>query len=119
MKLARSSRSRPTYNGWITYGQLAAAVQERTGIYTTQLVQNWAGELAFKCCRPGEPLVCSLVVSVEGLVGSGYEGAVIARYGGSAPADLQMNAAEERLKCYRFFGAELPEDGGRRTLTLR
>jgi hypothetical protein len=105
------------YNARITYGELTAEVQERTGITTTQPGHYWAGQLAFECCRPGEPLLSSLVVNGQGLVGSGYEGAVVATYGQPAPADLQMHSAEERLKCYRQFGAELPADGGRPTLT--
>jgi hypothetical protein len=106
-----------TYNGRITYGELASRVQEATGIFTNQLVHYWAGVLAFNCCRPGEPLLCSLVVDAEGQVGSGYEDAVVTTYGGPPPKDLQMNSAEERLKCYRYFGADLPADGGQPTLT--
>jgi hypothetical protein len=38
-------------------------------------------------------------------------------YGGSRPADLDLAAAEERLKCYRHFGAQMPADGGQPALT--
>jgi hypothetical protein len=33
------------------------------------------------------------------------------------PEDLEMHAAEERLRCYRYFGAAMPSDGGRPVLT--
>jgi hypothetical protein len=106
-----------TYNARITYGDLAAQVQEQTGIFTKQLVHYWVGPLAVSCCQPGEPLLSSLVVNGQGLVGTGYEGAVLATYGEPTPPDLQMHSAQERLKCYRHFGATLPADGGRATLT--
>lgn len=107
-----------TYNATITYGDLAHEVQERTGIFTRQLVQNWAGDLAYQCCRPDEPLLCSLVVDKEnGVVGPGYLEAVLSRYGGPDPTDLQMSAAAERWECYKHFGAELPPNGGEPTLT--
>jgi hypothetical protein len=106
------------YNGVVTYGALAADVQEQTGIFTTQLVHYWAGTVALNCSQPDEPLLSSLVVNAQGLVGDGYKAAVVATYGEPAPEDLQMHSAEERLKCYRFFGAKnLPADGGRPTLT--
>jgi hypothetical protein len=105
------------YNARITYGELTTEVQETTGISTTQPGHYWAGQLAFNCSQPGEPLLSSLVVNGQGLVGTGYEGAVVATYGEPAPDDLQMHSAEERLKCHQFFGAELPANGGRPTLT--
>jgi hypothetical protein len=105
------------YNARVTYGTLATEVQELTGIFTKQPVHYWVGPMAFGCTDPGEPLLCSLVVNAQGLVGDGYQKAVLATYGEPAPGDLQMHSAEERLKCYRHFGADLPTDGGRATLT--
>jgi hypothetical protein len=106
------------YNGKITYGELATKVQEETGIFTKQLVHYWAGPVAFSCSLPDEPLLSSLVMNGQGLVGDGYKSAVVSTYGEPAPEDLQMHSAEERLKCYQFFQAKgLPADGGRATLT--
>ena len=105
------------YNATITYGVLASKVQEEAGIFTTQLVHYWAGPVALGCYQADEPLLSSLVVNAQGLVGDGYKAAVVSTYGEPAPEDLQMHSAEERLKCYRHFGAEnLPAGGGRPTL---
>jgi hypothetical protein len=43
---------------------------------------------------------------------------VIENYG-SAPADIEMHAAEERLRCYQFFGADLLPGGGVPALTAQ
>ena len=127
VKLARAawvSAARPllertarTYNATITYGDLAREVQETTGITTKQLIHYSIGEIAFECQRPDEPMLSSLVVSAEETVGPGYEWAIHQVYGDLPIEDLQLHAAEERLKCYRYFGATLPRDGGVPTLT--
>lgn len=101
-----------SYGSWITYGDLAKEVQDVTGIFTRKLIQYWVGEVAFGASRPDEPLLSSLVVSSEHLVGDGYLEAVRALYGPPDPADLQEHAAAERLKCYQHFGADLPAGGG-------
>ena len=92
-------------------------VQADTGIRTRQLIHYWIGEVAFLAHRHGEPLLSSLVVSSEGEVGEGYAKAVLDVYGPPPPRDLQRHAAEERLRCYRYFGATLPADGGTPQLT--
>jgi hypothetical protein len=58
-----------------------------------------------------------LCVHQDGTIGAGYGWALGETYGGPTPDDLDMAAAEERLKCYRHFGALLPSDGGRPALT--
>lgn len=109
-----------TYNATITYADLADEVQARTGIVTQQLMRNWIGDVLGRvsdaCADADEPLVPALCVQATGVVGGGYGGAV-ARATGSLPDDLQMHAAEERLRCYQHFDADLPEGGGRATLT--
>jgi hypothetical protein len=61
-------------------------------------------------------LLSSLCVHGDGTIGDGYAEAVIENYG-FAPADIEMHAAEERLRCYQFFGADLPPGGGVPALT--
>ncbi|MFF0816161.1 hypothetical protein ACFYVR_13565 [Rhodococcus sp. NPDC003318] len=109
-----------TYQRTLTYQQLADAVQERSGVYTRNLLQNWIGKIlsrvAAQCSANAEPLLSSLCVSVNGTVGDGYAKAVRAMYDVD-PGDLELHAAEERLRCYRYFGAlDLPADGGVATL---
>ena len=104
------------YHAVVTYKELAAQVQYRTGIRTKQLMQHWIGDVlgrvSAECNRRGEPLLSSLCVNAEGGVGDGY-GIAVHAASGQAPGDLDDHAASERLKCYRYFhAADLPKDGG-------
>jgi hypothetical protein len=109
-----------TYQDYVTYKQLAEEVQARTGIRTKALMMHWIGPVlgavAEDCAKRGEPALTALCVHQDGTVGAGYAGAIQALRG-HAPADPDEHAAQERLACYRHFGAELPADGGRATLT--
>ncbi|MFD1812007.1 hypothetical protein [Rhodococcus gannanensis] len=109
-----------TYQRTVTYQELADEIQERSGVRTRNLLQNWIGKtlsrVGAECASRGEPLLSSLCISVNGTVGEGYAKSVAATYG-FAPDDLEQHAAEERLSCYRHFGAvDLPADGGIATL---
>ena len=100
----------------MTYKELAAAVQESTGITTTQLMHQWIGDVLGRvtdeCQSRGEPLLSSLCVSVQGSVGQGYADAV-EHARGTRPTDPDDHAAHERLECYRHWqAAGLPRDGG-------
>jgi hypothetical protein len=64
----------------------------------------------------GEPLLTSLVVRADGTIGDGYAIPAVEREG-KVPDDLEQHAANERLRCYRHFGAPMPPDGGRPQLT--
>lgn len=104
------------YQRTVTYQQLADAIQERTGVHTRNLLQNWIGKtlsrVGAECSERGEPLLSALCVSVNGTVGDGYAKAVRTTYS-IVPDDLEQHAAEERLRCYRYFNAiDLPTDGG-------
>lgn len=109
------------YNGLISYSELAEEVQERTQIRTRQLKHYWVGAVlgvvSQDCHSRGEPLLPSLCVQQDGQIGAGYAAALTETYGGPVPEDLDMAAAEERLKCYTHFGATLPEGGGVPTLS--
>lgn len=112
-------RAAGRYNAFLTYQQLAEAVQEDTGITTGVPFRRWIGGVLGAVAaaeKPGEPILTSLVVRADGSVGDGYATPVEAR-DGAVPADLDMHAANERLACYRHFGADLPEDGGKPRLT--
>jgi hypothetical protein len=121
--IARESllRTAETYNAFITYRDLAEEVQNKSGIRTTQLVHYWIGKVlgvvSTDCHRLNEPLLSSLCVHQNGSVGAGFGVAFDETYGGPRPEDMDLAAAEERLKCYRHFGAQLPEDGGQPVLT--
>lgn len=121
--MARESllRTAETYNGYITYSDLAEEVQNKSGIRTKQLIHYWVGKVlgvvAIDCHQLHEPLLSSLCVRQDGSVGAGFGAALDETYGGTRPDDLDLAAAEERLKCYLHFGAQMPPDGGRPTLT--
>lgn len=112
-------RAAGQYNAFFTYQQLAEAVQEDTGIETGVPFRHWIGSVLGSVAedqRVDEPILTSPVVRADGSVGEGYSIPVKAREG-VIPEDLDRHAANERLACYRFFGAELPPNGGTRTLT--
>ena len=77
------------YRALVTYKQLAAAVQESTGVTTTQPVHQWIGDVLGRvtddCQSRGEPLLSSLCVSVQGSVGQGYADAVEHARGSARP----------------------------------
>src|SRR5262249_23345239 len=108
-------------HGTITYQALAEQVQDEAGIRTRILMMNWIGKVlgsvARESHRRGQPLLSALCVHADGSIGDGYAEAVIENYGGQPPADLEIHAAEERLRCYQFFGATLPPGGGVPALT--
>lgn len=104
------------YRATLTYTQLAAAVQESSGITTTQPMHQWIadvlGRVTDECQSRGEPLLSSLCVSAQGSSSQGYAEAV-EHARGTLPDDPDDHAAKERLSCYRHWGATgLPSDGG-------
>jgi hypothetical protein len=104
------------YRATVTYKRLAAAVQESTGVTTTQPMHQWIGDVLGRvtdeCQSRGEPLLSALCVSAQGSVGEGYADAV-EHARGSRPTDPDDHAAHERLRCYRHWQATgLPRDGG-------
>ena len=109
-----------TYNQYIVYQDLAEAAQEESGITTGVPFRHWIGSVLGAVARdrraPDEPMLTSLCVHADGTVGPGYGEAVLEREG-VVPADLDLHAADQRLDCYRYFGAELPAGGGSPTLT--
>jgi hypothetical protein len=114
-------RRAATYNGLYYSAELAREVQDRSRIRTSVPTHRWIGDVLAtvgrNCHELGEPLLSSLCVRTDGTIGAGYGAAFVAIFGGTAPPDLDQHAAEERLRCYQHFGAVLPADGGRPTLT--
>lgn len=111
------------YNHYVTYSELAHRVLKESGINYRPHQRNWIGKVlglvARRCVDAAEPPLTALCVSTgDECVGVGYE-YVLKLTGESVPDDLQPHAAEARLQCYRFYGAELPPDGGEPTLTRR
>jgi hypothetical protein len=105
------------YHATTTYEELAEEVQHRSGVRTRALLPSWIGkvlgDVAVDCHRRGEPLLSALCVHKNGTIGPGYADAVAATYGGDPPADFDLHAAAERLRCHQYFHAlDLPAGGG-------
>lgn len=113
-------RTARRYHGYVTYGELAEQVQLISGVRTRSQMRNWIGSVlgtvADDCHRREEPALSALCVRQDETVGIGYA-YVLELAGEEVPEDLDDHAARARLDCYRFFGAELPDDGGRHALT--
>jgi len=108
------------YHAVITYKELAAIVQEASGITTTQRLDYWIGSLlenvAIEATQRGEPPLTALCVHQDGTIGLGYARAP--KSVESDPvADVDQLAAEHRLLCYRAYAQDLPADGGVAALT--
>ena len=104
------------YGGWITYQELSDRIQKSTGITTDQLLAHWIGRVlgavAADAEQRGEPRLTSVCVTAERLIGDGYPGVPA----GTDARTRERVAAEDRLECYRFFGATMPADGGTPTV---
>lgn len=111
-----------SYDAVVTTKDLAALVQRMSRIRSAKPPHRWIGDVlrrvATECARRDEPLLSSLCVDGSGSVGSGYAPVVLGLRGES-PDDPDQHAAQERLSCYRRFGATLPPDGGVPMLTAK
>jgi hypothetical protein len=103
------------YHATVSYKELADFVQERSLVRTTQLHMHWIGDVlrrvSVACIERGEPLLSSLCVDSRGRVGAGYT-VVVEDHRREPLTHPDEHAARERLQCYRYFGAALPEGGG-------
>src|ERR1039457_1294691 len=92
------------YRATITYKELAAYVQEATGIRTRVLMMNWIGLVldgaSRESHRRGQPMLSALCVHADGTVGDGYGQAIAENYGCEPPRDLDLHAAQDRIRCY-------------------
>ncbi len=109
------------YHGLVTQKELAGLVQMSSGIRTRQQMHYWIGgvlaRVARECASQDEPLLSALCVNADGSVGDSYAAAVTELRGKKEiVGDPDDHAAQERLDCYRHFGAEMPDHGGRAAL---
>jgi hypothetical protein len=115
-----------TYQGLIEYAELAAEIQESSGIHTRRQVRSWVGPVLEQVARlnheNGEPPLTSLVVQKgDGTVGVGYDEAMRLTDGPdfADPLAREKHAAKARLDCYQWADAKVPADGGRPALSPR
>ncbi|WP_289033625.1 hypothetical protein ACF3NS_06085 [Arsenicicoccus cauae] len=99
----------------ITHADLAARVQERSGVRTEVPFRSWLGKVLTIVGRrtreAGEPELVSLVVQADGAVGPMYD-AVLVACGDAAPGPglREQAAAEARLECNRRYAPAVTED---------
>ncbi|MFF0944150.1 hypothetical protein ACFYE2_07965 [Kocuria sp. CPCC 205300] len=105
------------YGDYISYGELAEYLFERTNVRTDQRLDYWIrhvlGMVLDYCATMDLPALPALVVQKKtGMVGPGFS-AWLPKIGLPAtqePEVLEWVAAQERLKCYRHFGADVPPE---------
>jgi hypothetical protein len=105
------------YGDYISYGELAEYLFERTNVRTDQRLDYWIrhvlGMVLDYCATMSLPALPALVVQKKtGMVGPGFR-AWLPNIGLPAtqePKVLEWVAAQERLKCYRYFGANVPPE---------
>ena len=110
------------YNATITYQELADESQDRAGIRTDMPMRHWIGKMLYAVAKDDykrtEPLLTALCVHADGTIGDGFADAIRNTYGEIVTEPLiEERAARERFACYKYFGAVMPADGGRPTLT--
>lgn len=91
-------RTAGQYGTWLTYGELAEAVQAETGVRTRSLLPNWIGEVLARVAATQshhEPALTSLVVRTDGTIGDGFLD-VMRQREAVLPDDLELCAARER-----------------------
>lgn len=107
------------YGAWISYQDLSDRIQKTTGITTKQPVEEWIGRVlsavAADSEQRGEPRLTSLSVTAERRIGEDYPGVPA----GTDARTRERVAAEDRLECYRFFGATMPADDATPTVLAR
>jgi len=110
------------YQAVITAAELADFVQQRSRIRTKQAYRYWIGDVLYRvaddCVRRREPVLGALCVNANGAMGDWYSDTLL-HLRGERMDDREWHAAEERLECYRYHGAELPADGGEPALPPR
>lgn len=109
------TRTARTYAATLQPRELGVLVQEETGLRTNIPSRHWINRVlllvVLQCRDLGEPPLTSLVVGRDGTVGPAYE-AVFQIHGLPVPGSAEARehqAAEMRLECYRWAGADIPE----------
>jgi len=110
------------YHAVITAAELGEFVQQRSRIRTKQAYRYWIGDVLYRvahdCVRRREPVLGALCVNANGTMGDWYADTLL-HLRDEQIDDREQHAAEERLECYRYHGADLPPGGGEPALPPR
>lgn len=103
------------YHAVISTSELGTWVQERSRVRTGQAARHWMPDVLYRTMQDNaeraEPFLASLVIEAQGHIGANYAG-LVEHLRGITVTNPDAHAAQERLDCYRHFGADLPAGGG-------
>ncbi len=109
---AKLSEVATGYGDFITVDELAARVQEASGVHTGAPTRTWMDailrKVARRCHNAGEPPLTALCVQENHTVGDIYK-YVLELAGLPIPKDLESHAAYARWQCYEHHGAAMPD----------
>ncbi len=101
------------YGDFITVDELAARVQEASGVHTGAPTRTWMEailrKVARRCHNAGEPPLTALCVQENHTVGDTYK-YVLELAALPIPKDLELHASYARWQCYEQHGATMPAE---------
>src|SRR4051812_3530907 len=115
-----------TYHRLIDRTDLAAEVQDASGVRTSKNPHYWLSRVlaqvaAVNAVKDEPPLTSLVVHRINGTVGDDYD-EVLRLTGADAISDSnarEKHAAAARMECYRWAGATMPDGGGHPALSPR
>ncbi|MCY7396566.1 MAG: hypothetical protein LH468_10510 [Nocardioides sp.] len=112
------------YQQLITHTDLAARLQDATGLFTRTSPNSWmdrvlAAAAALDVTEDRPPLTALVVHKTHGTVGEAYVEVLKLRNQApiADPIKREKHAAEARMECYRWAEAKMPDDGGHPALS--
>jgi hypothetical protein len=101
------------YGALTTPNDVAEEAQAGSGIRTKDAPETWVGdvidEVGVECATRNEPLLSAFCIGPEGRIGERYR-QVLVMLERPVPADLEMDAAKQRLDAHEYHGATMPVD---------
>lgn len=99
------------YGSLTTPNDVAEEVQALSGVRTKKPAEAWIGDVldavGLECGARGEPLLTAFCIGPDGRVGDRYRELVV-QLDGSAPGDIELHAAAQRVEAHQYHGATMP-----------
>jgi hypothetical protein len=101
------------YGALTTADDVAEEAQALSGIRTKRPPAEWIGDVlddvGLECGARNEPLLTAFCIGPDGRVGDRYRELVV-HLNGTAPVDIEMHAATQRVEAHEYHGATMPVD---------